>query len=96
MAPVTSLGHVHWGYFLCQGTLLNFANFYIVSTDLDHSQGGYSIRINIHDSLGVVAPEDEAEECLAFMQQCMRQLPPWAEGLPIDCEAEIGEDFRVA
>ena len=56
----------------------------------------YPIRINIHDSLGVLAPEDEAEECLAFMQQCMRQLPPWAEGLPIDCEGEIGEDFRVA
>ena len=30
------------------------------------------------------------------MQQCMRQLPPWAEGLPIDCEAEIGADFTVA
>ena len=56
----------------------------------------YPIRINIHDSLGVLAPEDEAEECLAFMQQCMRQLPPWAEGLPIGCEGEIGEDFRVA
>ena len=56
----------------------------------------YPIRVNIHDSLGVFAPEDEAEECLAFMQQCMRQLPPWAEGLPIDCEGEIGEDFRVA
>ena len=56
----------------------------------------YPIRINIHDSLGVLAPENEAEECKAFMQQCMRQLPPWAEGLPIDCEAEIGEDFTVA
>lgn len=56
----------------------------------------YPIRINIHDSLGVLAPEDEAEECLTFMQQCMRQLPPWAEGLPIDCEGEIGEDFTVA
>ena len=56
----------------------------------------YPIRINIHDSLGVLAPEDEAEDCLAFMQQCMRQLPPWAEDLPIDCEAEIGDDFRVA
>ena len=56
----------------------------------------YPIRINIHDSLGVLAPEDEAEECKAFMQQCMRQLPPWAEGLPIDCEAEVGDDFTVA
>ena len=56
----------------------------------------YPIRINIHDSLGVLAPKDEAEECLAFMQQCMRQLPPWAEDLPIDCEAEIGDDFLVA
>lgn len=56
----------------------------------------YPIRVNIHDSLSVFAPEDEAEDCLAFMQQCMRQLPPWAEGLPIDCEAEIGDDFRIA
>lgn len=56
----------------------------------------YPIRVNVHDSLSVLAPEDEAEECKAFLQQCMRQLPPWAEGLPIDCEAESGDDFRVA
>ena len=68
---------------------MNFANFYIVSTDLDHSQGGYSIRVNIHDSLGVFAPEDEAEESLAFMQQCMLQLPHGLKACPSIVKARL-------
>ncbi len=56
----------------------------------------YPIRINIHDSWGVVVPESEAEEAKAYMLACMKTLPTWAEGLPIDAEAEIGHDFTVA
>ena len=86
--------HIHSGI-LCNNVTQATA-FAIIRYQACLINKRYPIRVNIHDSLGVFAPEDETEECKAFMQQCMRQLPPWAEGLPIDCEAEIGDDFRVA
>lgn len=56
----------------------------------------YSIRINIHDSLGVVVPEEDAEECKLFMLKVMQTSPSWAKGLCLGAEAEIGTDFTVA
>lgn len=55
----------------------------------------YPIRVNIHDSWGVICRKGEEEECMAYMMECMRTLPEWAVGLPVDCEAEIGEDFTI-
>ena len=55
----------------------------------------YAVRINIHDAWGIVVREQEQEEALAYIQECMRQLPAWAAGLPIACEAEVGNDFTV-
>lgn len=55
----------------------------------------YPIRINIHDSWGIVVPEQEAQAALDCMTHWMRQLPLWAMGLPVDCEGDIGDDFTI-
>lgn len=55
----------------------------------------YPIRINIHDSWGILVHETQVEIALDYMMKCMRYLPPWAEGLPIDCEGETGIDFTI-
>jgi hypothetical protein len=38
-------------------------------------------------------PDDEAEACKAYVEECMRWVPTWAEGLPVDCEAGIGKNY---
>lgn len=56
---------------------------------------GIALKGNIHDCWFTVVSEEQAAAVAARMVWHMRQTPPWAEGLPLDAEAEIGEDFEV-
>jgi len=53
----------------------------------------YKWALTVHDSLVVVAREAEAEEAMAYTTECMRYVPTWAEGLPLDCEAGYGRSY---
>ena len=53
----------------------------------------YKWALTVHDSLVVVAPEAEAEEAMAYTMECMRYVPTWAEGLPLNCEAGYGRSY---
>jgi len=41
----------------------------------------------VHDAVACIAPMEEADEAKAFVMECMRRTPDWAEGLPLSCEA---------
>lgn len=51
----------------------------------------YRPVLTVHDAAVIVAPEEEKDEAVAFIEQCMSFVPKWAEGLPIACES--GVDF---
>ena len=51
----------------------------------------YRPVLTVHDAAVIVAPEEEKDEAVAFIEQCMSFVPEWAEGLPIACES--GVDF---
>ena len=51
------------------------------------------IVLTVHDSIVVCAKDDEVDETQAYVEQCMRWVPAWAEGLPIDCESGIGKSY---
>jgi|TARA_R110000744_G_scaffold35147_1_gene81634 DNA polymerase I-like protein with 3'-5' exonuclease and polymerase domains len=53
----------------------------------------YKVVMTVHDALGCIAPEKEAEEALDYVYSCMRQKPDWAEGLPLDCEGGFGASY---
>lgn len=57
---------------------------------------GISLKANIHDAWITVVPEDKAEETKRIMEEVMSSVPSWLEGFPVGCEAEIGDDFRIA
>jgi hypothetical protein len=40
-----------------------------------------------------VAPEREAEEAQAFVEECMSWNPKWATGLPLACESGVGVSY---
>lgn len=48
----------------------------------------YKIVLNTHDEWGIVVKDDEVEQAKEYMQWCMRQVPEWAKGLPVDCEGD--------
>lgn len=58
-------------------------------------EAGISIACNIHDSFASVVSEAHAERTLATMLDIMRTPPPWVNGLPLNAEGEIGEDFTI-
>ena len=53
----------------------------------------YRVAMTVHDSVVCVVPDGEVAEAQAYVEHCMRSLPDWAEGLPIDCESGTGKSY---
>lgn len=53
----------------------------------------YRVVLTVHDSIVCCVPDQEAEACKTYVEECMRWVPAWAEGLPVDCEAGIGKNY---
>jgi DNA polymerase len=53
----------------------------------------YKVVLTVHDAVGCIAPVAEAKEAQAFVEECMRWIPEWATGLPLNCESGIGESY---
>lgn len=53
----------------------------------------YDVVLTVHDAVACVAPEAEAAEAQAYVEECMRWVPAWAKGLPLDCESGVGVSY---
>ena len=53
----------------------------------------YKTVLTVHDAVACIAPEEEAAEAQAYVEECMRWTPKWAEGLPLNCESGIGKSY---
>jgi DNA polymerase I-like protein with 3'-5' exonuclease and polymerase domains len=53
----------------------------------------YRVVMTVHDSVGVIAPEAEAETAKEYVELCMRIRPSWAPELPLNCEAGYGKSY---
>lgn len=58
-------------------------------------EAGIRLKGNNHDCWFTVVPEKDAQSICDKMIAIMRQLPSWAQGLPLDAEGEISTDFSV-
>lgn len=46
----------------------------------------YKPVMTVHDSVGTLIPKADIHVGKKFVDECMRTVPSWAEGLPVDCE----------
>jgi DNA polymerase len=53
----------------------------------------YRVVLTVHDAIACIAPKEEAEEAVAYVEQCMRWRPSWCEDLPLNCEAGYGDNY---
>lgn len=53
----------------------------------------YRVVLTVHDAIACVVSESEAEEARAYIEQCMRTPPPWATGLPLNCESGMARTY---
>jgi DNA polymerase I-like protein with 3'-5' exonuclease and polymerase domains len=51
------------------------------------------VVLTVHDSIVCCVPEREVDEAQAYVEACMRWVPDWAKGLPIDCESGTGRSY---
>ena len=51
------------------------------------------IVLTVHDAVAAIAREEEAEQAQAYVEECMRWVPKWAAGCPINCESGIGKTY---
>lgn len=53
----------------------------------------YKVTMTVHDSIGCIAPEEEAARAQEYVEMCMRIRPAWAPELPLNCEAGYGRSY---
>jgi DNA polymerase len=51
------------------------------------------VVLTVHDAIACVVPESQAEQARAFIEECMRTSPKWAEGLPLNCESGMAHTY---
>tara|TARA_Y100001937_G_scaffold74339_1_gene101157 strand:+ start:214 stop:2034 length:1821 start_codon:yes stop_codon:yes gene_type:complete len=53
----------------------------------------YKVVLTVHDSIVCCVPKEEIFEARNYIETCMRKVPSWAEGLPLDCESGVGKSY---
>jgi len=53
----------------------------------------YQVVLTVHDSVVCCVADEEVEEAQNYIETCMREVPDWADGLPIDCESGVGKSY---
>tara|TARA_R110002110_G_scaffold11007_3_gene53618 strand:- start:1987 stop:3813 length:1827 start_codon:yes stop_codon:yes gene_type:complete len=53
----------------------------------------YKVVLTVHDSIVCCVPDGEVVEAQSYVENCMRKVPDWAVGLPIDCESGVGKSY---
>ena len=53
----------------------------------------YRVVLTVHDSVVCCVPEEEVEEAQQYIEACMRKVPEWATGLPLDCESGVAKAY---
>lgn len=53
----------------------------------------YKVVLTVHDAIAVCVRECDAEDAQAYVEECMRWVPEWAKGLPVNCESGMGKSY---
>ena len=53
----------------------------------------YKVVLTVYDAVACVVHKDQAVEAVAYVEECMRWIPDWAAGLPVDCESGFGKSY---
>jgi DNA polymerase I-like protein with 3'-5' exonuclease and polymerase domains len=51
------------------------------------------VVLTVHDSIVVCVRDEMVPETQAYIEDCMRWIPDWADGLPINCESGTGKSY---
>jgi DNA polymerase I-like protein with 3'-5' exonuclease and polymerase domains len=53
----------------------------------------YKVVLTVHDAVACVVKEEERDEAIRYVNECMRWRPTWAQTLPLACEIGAGRSY---
>lgn len=53
----------------------------------------YKVTMTVHDSIVCAVPKKEVKQGQAYIEQCMRYVPTWCKGMPLDCESGFDKTY---
>jgi DNA polymerase len=53
----------------------------------------YKVALTVHDAVMAVVPEEERDEAIRYIHDCMSWRPSWAKTLPLACEIGAGRSY---
>lgn len=53
----------------------------------------YKVALTVHDAVMAVVPEEERDEAIRYIHECMSWRPSWAKTLPLACEIGAGKSY---
>ncbi len=53
----------------------------------------YKVAMTVHDAIGCIVPEHEAQTGKEYVEMCMKMRPAWALDLPLNCESGVGRTY---
>jgi len=65
----------------------------VIAEQMSKISKRYRVVLTVHDAVACVARKEEADEARAYIEECMRWTPAWAEGLPLNCESGMAESY---
>ena len=81
-----------WGGSLTENLIQHLARV-VVGEQMLRVAKRYRVVLTVHDAVACIAPQAEAFEAQAYVEECMRWVPKWADGLPLNCESGMGENY---
>jgi len=81
-----------WGGKLTENIIQHLARC-IIGEQMLRIAKKYRVVLTVHDAIACIALEAEADEARAYVEECMRWTPAWADGLPLNCESGVGKTY---
>ena len=53
----------------------------------------YRVALTVHDAVMAVVKEEEQNEAMMYIDECMKWRPKWAQDLPLTCELGVGYSY---
>lgn len=53
----------------------------------------YKVVLTVHDAVACIVREEERDEAMKYVNECMRWRPEWAQTLPLTCEIGVGKSY---
>lgn len=84
-----------WHGLLCENLTQKLARDVVFEQMLEVN-ARYPVVLTVHDEIVCLAPEEEADEAKAFVENAMRKPPSWLPELPVDCEVSVAKRYGDA